>query len=42
MKILLVEDNEANRYLVTYLLEQAGHKVVQGIHRSCRPRLCPG
>ena len=29
MKILLIEDNEANRYLVTYLLEQAGHKVVQ-------------
>lgn len=27
-RILLVEDNETNRYLVTYLLEQAGHEVV--------------
>lgn len=28
MRILLIEDNEANRYLATYLLEQAGHRVV--------------
>jgi|DewCreStandDraft_4_1066084.scaffolds.fasta_scaffold00018_137 two-component system cell cycle response regulator DivK len=28
MKILLIEDNEANRYLATYLLERAGHTVV--------------
>jgi two-component system, cell cycle response regulator DivK len=26
--ILLIEDNEQNRYLVTFLLEQHGHKVV--------------
>jgi CheY-like chemotaxis protein len=26
-KILLIEDNEQNRYLITYLLEQSGHKV---------------
>jgi two-component system cell cycle response regulator DivK len=28
MKILLIEDNEQNRYLVTFLLEQHGHEVV--------------
>lgn len=27
-KILLVEDNEQNRYLATFLLEKAGHTVV--------------
>jgi CheY-like chemotaxis protein len=27
-KILLIEDNEQNRYLVTFLLEQHGHEVV--------------
>lgn len=27
--ILLIEDNEQNRYLVTFLLEQNGYKVVQ-------------
>ncbi len=26
--ILLIEDNEQNRYLATFLLEQHGHKVV--------------
>lgn len=26
--ILLIEDNEQNRYLVTFLLEKAGHRVV--------------
>ena len=26
--ILLVEDNEQNRYLATFLLEQAGHRVL--------------
>jgi CheY-like chemotaxis protein len=25
--ILLIEDNEANRYLATYLLEKSGHRV---------------
>ncbi|MEY4757625.1 MAG: hypothetical protein RJA34_2523 [Pseudomonadota bacterium] len=27
-KILLIEDNEQNRYLATFLLEQCGHEVV--------------
>lgn len=27
-KILLIEDNEQNRYLVTFLLEKRGHEVV--------------
>ncbi len=27
-RILLVEDNEHNRYLITYLLEHRGHEVV--------------
>ena len=27
-KILLIEDNEQNRYLATFLLEQGGHAVV--------------
>lgn len=27
-KILLIEDNEQNRYLVTYLLERKGYEVV--------------
>lgn len=27
-KILIIEDNEQNRYLATFLLEQAGHCVV--------------
>jgi len=27
MRILMIEDNEANRYLATYLLEKAGHTV---------------
>ncbi len=27
-KILLVEDNEQNRYLATFLLEQRGHEVL--------------
>lgn len=27
-KILLIEDNEQNRYLVTFLLEQSGYDVV--------------
>ncbi len=29
MKILIIEDNSQNRYLVTFLLEQRGHQVVQ-------------
>jgi len=28
LSILLIEDNEQNRYLATFLLEQVGHKVV--------------
>lgn len=28
-KILLIEDNPQNRYLATFLLEHAGHEVVQ-------------
>jgi len=28
-KILLIEDNEQNRYLATFLLERSGHEVVQ-------------
>ena len=27
-RVLLIEDNEQNRYLVTFLLEQRGHEVV--------------
>ncbi len=27
--ILLIEDNEQNRYLVTFLLEKRGHRVVE-------------
>jgi two-component system, cell cycle response regulator DivK len=27
-KILLIEDNPENRYLVTFLLEQRGHKII--------------
>jgi two-component system, cell cycle response regulator DivK len=27
-RILLIEDNEQNRYLLTFLLEQRGHEVV--------------
>jgi two-component system, cell cycle response regulator DivK len=27
-RILLIEDNEQNRYLLTFLLEQSGHEVV--------------
>ncbi len=34
-KILLVEDNEQNRYLATFLLEQSGHEVV---HAESGPR----
>ena len=34
-KILLIEDNEQNRYLVTYLLEHAGYRV---IHAPDGPR----
>lgn len=29
MKILLIEDNEQNRYLATFLLEARGHQVLQ-------------
>lgn len=28
MKILLIEDNEQNRYLATFLLEKLGHQIV--------------
>ena len=33
--ILLIEDNEQNRYLVTFLLEQHGHKVVSAAGGPC-------
>ena len=29
--ILLIEDNEQNRYLATFLLEQRGHRVVAAV-----------
>jgi CheY-like chemotaxis protein len=29
--ILLIEDNEQNRYLLTFLLEQSGYKVVSAV-----------
>jgi len=35
IKILLVEDNEQNRYLATFLLEQHGYEVV---HAESGPR----
>lgn len=28
-RILVIEDNEQNRYLITFILENAGHDVVQ-------------
>jgi two-component system, cell cycle response regulator DivK len=28
-KILVIEDNEQNRYLITFIMEKAGHEVVQ-------------
>ena len=34
-RILLIEDNEQNRYLATFLLEQHGHEVV---HAATGPR----
>ena len=37
MRILLIEDNDQNRYLATFLLEKRGHQVVQGCIR-----LAPG
>ena len=33
-RILLIEDNEQNRYLLTFLLEQSGHEVVPAINGS--------
>ncbi|MBF0508858.1 MAG: response regulator [Deltaproteobacteria bacterium] len=33
-RILLIEDNEQNRYLLTFLLEQRGHKVVSAVSGS--------
>ena len=46
-KILLIEDNEANRYLVTYLLQAHGFDVAVArdgasgirIAKECKPRL---
>ncbi len=34
MKILIIEDNSQNRYLVTFLLEQRGHQVIQAASGS--------
>lgn len=31
LNILLIEDNEQNRYLVTFLLEQRGHRVTSAM-----------
>lgn len=31
LKILIIEDNEQNRYLLTFLLEQRGHEVQSSI-----------
>ena len=31
LTILLIEDNEQNRYLATFLLEQHGYKVVPAV-----------
>lgn len=28
-RILIIEDNEQNRYLITFMLKQAGHEVLQ-------------
>lgn len=28
-RILIIEDNEQNRYLTTFILERAGHEVIQ-------------
>lgn len=33
-RILLIEDNEQNRYLLTFLLEQSGHEVVSAVSGS--------
>ncbi len=33
-RILLIEDNEQNRYLLTFLLEQRGHEVVPAVSGS--------
>ncbi|MFH1116737.1 MAG: response regulator [Pseudomonadota bacterium] len=30
-KILLIEDNEQNRYLLTFLLQQHGHEVIPAV-----------
>lgn len=32
MKVLIVEDNEANRYLVRFILEKAGHEIFEAIN----------
>jgi len=32
MKILLIEDNSQNRYLVTFLLEKRGHQVTEAVN----------
>jgi CheY-like chemotaxis protein len=31
-KVLLIEDNEKNRYLITFLLEKGGLKVIQAVN----------
>jgi two-component system, cell cycle response regulator DivK len=33
-RILLIEDNEQNRYLLTFLLEQHGHEVLHAVSGS--------
>ena len=43
-KILIVEDNEKNLYLVSFILEKNGYEVIQardgrdGIEKACREK----
>lgn len=43
--ILLIEDNEQNRYLATFLLEKRGHRVLSAVDGpqgvSMAQKLCP-
>ncbi len=44
-KILLIEDNPENRYMVTFLLEQRGHEIIQAesgpLGLELAARICP-
>ncbi|NNG01472.1 MAG: response regulator [Desulfobacteraceae bacterium] len=39
VKILVIEDNRQNRYLITYLLEHKGYKVLQAVNGIAGIRL---